>query len=211
VGGARLEGERTTMESHTQQPLIPLADRPLAGPEYEDSQQQTIWHNPTDKPVILNLHFETPKPGRPPRNWEEKNGMHRYVIKPGETKAIPSMFDMGIQHTQCFHLECLHRPFACRSTEEGHEKAIVGGFGPQLHNRGTQKMPIKPGFIQIAPALDDALARQHAAEQEEFRQWQQKKMAEERALAARAEQERATADAAARNVNATDKNPNTKK
>jgi hypothetical protein len=183
----------------THQPLVPLADRPLAAPDYEDSQSQTIWHNPTERSVILDLHFETPKAtGRPPAGWEERTGKHRYVLKAGETKAIPASFDMAIQHTQCFHTDCLQRPFSCKSTEEGHEKAIVGGFGPQLVNKGTQKVPIRAGFIQLAPALDDALARQQAAEAAEFRAWQQKRMSEEAGQAARLEQERAAADIAAR-------------
>ena len=193
--------------NHPPQYLVPLADRPLAAPDYEDSQSQTIWHNPTEKSVVLNLHYETPKAtGRPPVGWEAKTGCHRYVIKAGETKAIPSSFDMAIQHTQCFHIDCLQLPFACRSAEEGHEKAIVGGFGPQLTNRGTQRVPIRAGFIQLAPALDDALARQKAAEEEEFRQYQAAKMATARADQARLDQERAASDLAARSTNA-DKPP----
>jgi hypothetical protein len=196
------------MDQH--QPLVPIADRPIAAPDYEDSESQTIWHNPTDKPVKLDLNVDTPRPGRPPRNWEERHGMVRYVVKAGDTRAIPSKFDMGIQHTQCHHIDCLQRPFACKSNEEGHEKSIVGGFGPQLINKGTQKAPIKAGFIQIAPALDDALAREKAAELEEFRNWQLKRMAEERAAAARLEQERAQADRAAAQGNQSQQHPNHK-
>jgi hypothetical protein len=186
----------------THQPLVPLADRPLAGPEYEDSESQTVWHNPTDRQVVLDLNVDTPRPGRKPRNWEERNGKVRYVLKAGETKAIPSKFDMGIQHTQCHHIDCLQRPFYCRSNEEGHEKSTVGGYGPQLVNRGTQKAPIRPGFITLAPALDDVLARQQAAEQEEFRNWQLQRMAESRAASAKLEQERAAADKVARSAHA---------
>jgi hypothetical protein len=189
------------MTQAAHQPLVPLADRPFASPEYEDSQQQTIWFNPTSKDAVLNLQGDTPKPGRKPRNWEERTGQIRWVIKAGETKAIPSHFDRGIQQTQCSHLDCLQRPFDCKSTEEGHEKQIVGGFGPQLINKGTQKAPIRPGFIQIAPALDDVLARQQQAEMDEFREFQRERLARARREEARAEGLRATEDGASRDAN----------
>ena len=180
-------------------PLIPLADRPFAPPPDQDSERQTIWHNPTALPVRLELHVATPRPSFPikPVGFEQRTGKRVYVIQPGQTRAIPSEFDMAIQHTQCHHTDCLQRPFACRSNEEGHEKSIVGGFGPQLENKGSQSMPIRAGFITIAPALDDVEARRKAAEEAEYKAFREQKMAQERAAAAHAETQRAEAEVAA--------------
>jgi hypothetical protein len=182
-------------------PLVPLAERPFAPPPDEDSERQTIWHNPTDKPVKLDLHYTTPKASFPikPKGYEQRTGKRIYIIQPGATRAIPSEFDMAIQHTQCHHTDCLQMPFRCRSNEEGHEKSIVGGFGPQLENRGSQSMPIRSGFITLAAALDDVEARRRAAEEAEYKAFREAKLAGERAAAARIETERAEAEIAAGN------------
>jgi len=169
------------------QPIIPLADRPsFGGFDANDSEQQTIWENPTQHQVVLELQVDYPKPGRPPRNWEEKTGKRRYVIGPGQTRALPSSLDKGIQFAQCHHEDCLQHPFECKSTEEGHEKTIVGGHGPQLLNRGTQAVPIRAGFYTLHESLDDTESRRKAAEAEEFNAWKRAKLASEQAEAARA-------------------------
>lgn len=186
--------------SQAHQPLVPLADRPFLQAEMADSEKQTIWHNPTDRPVVLDLYVETPKPtpGRPPKGFEAKTGQRRYVIGPKETKAIPAMFDRGIQQTQCHHVDCLQMPFDCKSTEEGHEKSIVGGLGPQLQNRGTQSMPLREGFIRLAEPLDDVEARRRQAEAEMKEKLWQEHLAREGQLEAKAKKEQAEADAVAR-------------
>ena len=175
--------------------LIPVADRLYPPPPgEEDSEQQTVWNNPTDLPVRLTLFVETPKPtpGHKPRTYDERHGTRTYTLGPRATKAIPAFFDRQIQQTQCGHTDCLQIPFDCRSHEEGHEKMIVGGYGPQLTNKGTQRAPMAAGFISLAPALDDVEARRKAAEDEEIRGWRERKRAEEREAAAADAKARAT-------------------
>lgn len=189
-----------TREDDDSPPLVPLAQpvyldklgKPgLAPPGHgQDSHRETKWHNPTNKAVTIDLFLGTPQAGgalAPPRNWEEKTGMRRFVWQPGETKALPHEYDAGIQQTQCKETICLQRPLDCRDKTHDHE--IVGGYGPQLQNLGMQKRPT------LAPALDDDEARKREAERQEFEAYKRAKHHEEVALRARAD-----ADAAQRDI-----------
>lgn len=186
-------------QGHT--PLVPLADRPFAPPPEQDSEQQTIWHNPTDRAVTLDIFVGTPlpSPGIKPKGIEQRQGVRRYVIGPKETRALPAIYDIAIQHTQCQHTDCLQTPFICKSRDPDHVKVIVGGLGPQLHNKGTQTAPITSPPM-LSPALDDVEARRKAAEQEQFRAWQQERMAAEARARAKADEEKATHELAAREM-----------
>jgi len=176
---------------------VPVADRAYPPPSLEeDSEQQTIWYNPLERNISLTLYTETPKPtpGRKPRTLDERRGTKTFVFKAKEERALPSSFDRQVQQTQCSHVDCLQNPFDCKSTEEGHEKRIVGGWGPLLENRGTQRVRLEPGFITLDPALDDAEARRLAARRREFEEYERGKMAEERTRVAAEARARAEAE-----------------
>jgi len=188
--------------------IVPLAERAYPPPQgEEDSQQQTIWRNPTERTVKLEIQIETPKPGKrlnaqgQPRimTYDEKHGTHTYYVKAGEEKALPSEYDRQIQTYQCHHIDCLHAPFDCKNfTDEGHEKTTVAGCGPQLERLGSQRVRIQPGFIQLSPALDDVAARLKAAETAEFEEWQRQRMAEARHAASASAREKAEKEIADR-------------
>lgn len=148
--------------------LVPQANRLLEPTEHQDSSEETIWHNPTNRDAILDVYIETPKPGKKPRSWSEQTGKRRYVIKAGETRALPSEFDRAIQHFECTETECLARKFDCR--DHTHARVIVGGLGPQLACKGTQRRPMAPAALH--PALDDVEARKKALQEERFQAYQ---------------------------------------
>ncbi len=116
--------------------------------------------------------------------WEQRTGKRRYIIRAagqclealrdndhdprtcknadhkkttGE-RAIPSEFDMAIQHYSCQESECSQRPFACK--DRTHRRAVVGGLAPsQLVNRGMQHRPV------LSESLNDTYAQQQAAKE----------------------------------------------
>lgn len=99
----------------------------------------TTWRNTGSTPVSMELYLDSPRPN-PNFNSNlpasrDKNPQYfppkvmRVHIKPGEEVTLPSVLDSGIQQQQCHHVNCLQNPFGCKSTEEGHEKSIVGGLG----------------------------------------------------------------------------------
>lgn len=154
-----------------QEPLIPLATRSFQPTEHTDSSEETIWENPTDGEVILDLQHEMPKARFvndrpvPPKNWSERTGKRRYVIPARAQRALPGEYDIAIQHTRCTDAECPSKQFECKDPK--HKRVIIGGLGPQLVNRGTQRRPMKPEERPtLEPALDDAEARRLAARQE---------------------------------------------
>lgn len=139
--------------SHVPSAVSPMASAPegymaIPGGGYVDMHQFTQWENPTDRDVVLELHKETPKHGRPiaervPPNlvgeaaklraWEEQTGKRRFVIRAKGSAFIPSEYDRAIQDVR--------------------DGQIVGGFGPQLINAGAEERPI------LSPALDAAYAK----------------------------------------------------
>jgi hypothetical protein len=146
-----------------------------------DAAQFTKWENPNDTDVILDLHEETPKHGgksireRVPmglapeqyredlpgsKAWEEKTGKKRIVIRAHTIALIQSKYDSGIHDVR--------------------NGVIVGGLAPTLRRVGVENHPV------LAPALDNALAR-------EKEQRQQAEAALRRAIAA--EQQLAQAQA----------------
>jgi hypothetical protein len=181
-------------------PLVPLAQpvyldvhgKPAVPPpeHYRDSHRETKWLNPTAKMVILNIFVGTPQWGKPPRNFEEKTGMQRFVWQPGEVKALPHEFDRGIQQLECKETECLQHKLECSNPEHEHE--IVGGYGPQLQNLGMQTRP------RLAQALDDEAARREAAERKEYEAYKLSKYHEQAGIQARAEVDAAQRDIEAR-------------
>lgn len=149
---------------------IPLADRPHATYEQVvEIERDTIWRNPLDHDVVLDLHVGTkPSPVfnsegkriRPDLTWEERNGVHRYVIKAGHTRAIPKEFDKAIQDVR--------------------NGVIVGGLGPRLERVGDQERP------KLHPSLDDGLAKHKALIEEATAALSEKKRQEEALLIAQA-------------------------
>lgn len=117
--------------------------------------------------------------------WEQRTGKRRYIIrakgqciealkagnhdaracqdashpKTSGERAIPSEFDMAIQHHQCMEPECSQRPSACKNRT--HRKSIVGGHAPaQLVMKGMQHRP------KLSDGLNDIYAAQQAAQKE---------------------------------------------
>lgn len=160
------------MTDHMQ---IPQATRVFPPMEHEDSSDETVWYNPTEKDAILDLYVATPQmrvAGRrvvPPRNWEEKTGMRRYVIKAKTMRTLPSDFDRAIQQTQCKEVECLGRAFDCKAHD--HHKEIVGGLGTQLLNKGTLRNRTTPPHT-LSSSLDDVAAREKALKLQRFQEFE---------------------------------------
>jgi hypothetical protein len=111
--------------------------------QYADQKQFTLWRNPTEKRIVLELHHETPKHGKPIaervaniedpqvrelRAWEERTGKRRFVIEAGQTALIPSEYDRAVQDVR--------------------DGIIVGGLGTLLVNEGADMKPV------LHPALD---------------------------------------------------------
>ena len=181
--------------SQAEQPLVPRAQpvyldlrgKPAEMPaSLRDSHEETKWHNPTNQAIVAEIQVASPQPGRPPRNWEEKTGLRRYVWQPGETKALPFEYGRALQQTRCVENECIQMPFACRDPE--HQHSIVGGLAPMLENLGMQKRPI------MHESLDDEAARLKEAERKEFDAFRRQQAAEREVIRARAEAEIAKTD-----------------
>ena len=72
-------------------------------------QMFTVWENPTEFDVTLDLHV-----GSNPRNL---SGRHRYIVPAKGEKTIPSDLDQGIHDVR--------------------DGIVVGGLGPQLRRKGS--------------------------------------------------------------------------
>jgi hypothetical protein len=152
---------------------VPIAERPaLQAAGYHDTEEQTIWYNPFEYDMAVQIHVgSTPMegpwddPGRmarwralsPQRRREMQTGVRTYVIPAKDARAIPSEYDFGIQQTQCQDQECPGaKALYCRNPQ--HQKLIVGGLYPRLINKGTRLHPLeKPPTLHYA--LDDERAR----------------------------------------------------
>jgi hypothetical protein len=113
--------------------------------------QETIWENPTDRDIILDLHVGSqvpPKGVKPTRR--QQTGIRQILIKAHSKASISNEFDIAIQHVQCHEHECAGNPMHCR--KQGHRKQIVGGLGIHLKNLGEQRRPL------LHPSLDDKRA-----------------------------------------------------
>ena len=123
----------------TQPSYVPQADRDDIFDEVTpEVASETNWKNPTNRAYALELYEGTQAtPGRRPKTELERRGIVRFVIKPGDTRAIPSKYDRAIQDVR--------------------DGIIVGGLGPHLINTGTQERPI------LHRALDDLDAQKRAA------------------------------------------------
>jgi hypothetical protein len=135
-----------------------------------DETRATLWENPTDVDVVMDLHVGTmplygngPRPTLHPsgKTREQRLGVKQYVVKAHKTREIPSEFDVGVQHRECTSPECTSKKLYC--TDKSHPSNIVGGLGPQLFNCG---MKVRP---RLSPALDTAhqeLSEMHARAKE---------------------------------------------
>jgi hypothetical protein len=125
------------------------------------------WANPTGRTTTMELQLdgirENPRwqPGMPasrdnPPYFAAE--VMRVTVPPGAHVVLPSFLDRAVQHTQCFHIECLQRPFTCTSTAEGHEKAIIGGLGPDLVRVSPRIAPgpMRHGTAQAATPMPAA-------------------------------------------------------
>jgi hypothetical protein len=138
--------------------LVPAAER-LGETTLSEARfnNQTIWENPEDHDVILELHDEVPTHGKPPRSDNERRGVVQRMIPKRSTRAIESKFDLAIQDVRCKHPDCTLRQRDCKN--QNHPKRIVGGLAPRLINRGLQTRP------EMDTALDDKRAELVAREQ----------------------------------------------
>jgi hypothetical protein len=146
--------------------LVPPAEQPWKPAAEQETAQETVWLNPTDKDAVLDLYVGT-TPARTqrarearkalprPQQRELQTGLRRFIIRAGHRRSISSDFDMAIQQTHCQETECMTRPMYCR--DPSHHKMVIGGFGPQLVNEAVQHRPI------VHPALIEAHAREQAA------------------------------------------------
>lgn len=144
--------------------------------------QDTIWHNPTKRDVVLPIWVGTShligkkfKPG-PDGKVRRPTGIRRYVVPAGGERAIPAEFDRGIQEIR--------------------DGMIVGGLGPQLVRKGVQDPP------RIHPALDEVAARQKAEHEAAREALIAKAAAQEALVLAQAKAVEADAEAAARDASA---------
>lgn len=178
--------------------LVPNAQRLDEPSEDQELRRDTIWFNPTDKDVLLELYVGNPVPRKqgdryvPPKTYEQRTGCRKYVIKAHATAALDKDFDRAVQHTECLNPLCVGRPVMCTNRGEDHPKRIVGGLGPQLVNLGERVRPV------LAPALDDVEARRKAAEEAEYRAYQAKQASAAALDAANAEKQRVDRELAER-------------
>lgn len=146
-------------ETGARAPLVPLAERPFAPQDHTETAEETVWQNPNDQDVVLDLYvgipLHIPRPSKTGRalTWEQRTGKRRYIIRAKSERAIPSEFDRAIQHIQCMEAECSQRPFDCK--DRGHRWTIVGGLAPHnVIHKGMQHRPV------LSPALDDIAMRE---------------------------------------------------
>jgi hypothetical protein len=151
---------------------VPVAERPaLSTYDHVDSEEQTIWYNPLDYDVAVQVHVGSqPMQGNwddparlarwralpPAKRREMQTGIRVFVIPAKQARAIPSEFDLGIQQTHCYEPDCAKGMY-CRDRSHTNRQ-IVGGSYPRLINRGTRlhKLETPP---RLASALDDERAR----------------------------------------------------
>jgi hypothetical protein len=149
-------------------PFVPLAERVYPEPVRREFVHQTIWENTTDRDIYLDLHVGTTPVYSPKARaeWREctqeerrerQSGTRKYVIRAKSKAAIPSEFDVAIQHTKCLDQDCSRKALYCKN--RSHKRMIVAGLCPQgLVNMGWQHVPT------ISPALDTTLMKQAEAE-----------------------------------------------
>lgn len=157
--------------------LVPPAVRPgHRTAEFIETSEDTIWYNPFDYDVAVKLYVgargkaaNTPaeeerwKALSGPQRQEARTGVRTYVIPAKSERAIPSEFDMGIQHYKCSHPDCLgSRGLYCKNSEHIEYRKIVAGLYPKLVNRGTQRTPITQ-TIPLDDAIDDQVAKRQQA------------------------------------------------
>lgn len=152
---------------------VPRAAEPFAKEREPDYFHETIWENPTERDVVLDLNVGTsPIIGGTDEQrraivgtWgkEERTGIRRFVIpaagRDPNTGAlipsrarIPSEFDQGIQQTRCLEGECASRPMLCRNSR--HRMEVFGGYGPQLINvRRVSLRTLDPALVAAPPPL----------------------------------------------------------
>lgn len=157
---------------------VPVAARPaLLAVDHYDTEEQTVWFNPFDYDVAVQVHIGSKvmegKWDDPMRlaRWrslpapvrrEMQTGIRVYVIPARSMRAIPSEFDMGIQMTLCLEPGCEgSKGLYCKNREHTNRQ-IVGGMYPRLVNKGTRLHPLeKPPTLHYA--LDDERARAREA------------------------------------------------
>lgn len=151
--------------------LVPPAERPFVAFDFQETVQETVWFNPTDKDYVLDLHIGTRpiytqaqrdrlKQMTPGQKREFLTGKRRFVIPAKSKRAISSDFDQGIQQTECLEPECYAQRLYCRDAT--HHKQIMGGLGPHLVNMSVQHRPV------VHPSLIEANANNEATKQKAY-------------------------------------------
>lgn len=194
-------------DPYSGRPLVPPADREFIPSHELETAQETIWFNPTDKPVVLKLYIGvTPcrsqaakrqfRSMSPMQQREFRTGIRTFIIPPGSRRSLHSDFDMGVQQYVCLEQECVNNKLYCR--DRTHHKMVVGGYGPQLVNESVQHRP------QVHPSLNEAAALEKASREAAEQLLRERDLANQRATLAYAQmeearirQERAAADEAA--------------
>jgi hypothetical protein len=103
----------------------------------------TQWHNPTKDTQRVVLHG--------PR------GRFAFVLKPGETLPLDSVYDRAIQVINCGREECQRRPAGGFYCNAGHDGQVVGGAAPLLKRVGKSD--------RLHHNLDPLLVEKKAAEE----------------------------------------------
>lgn len=161
-------------QAFDQIPLVPPADRPFVPFDQQETVQETIWFNPTDRDVVLKLPVGT-KPvytenakariremrTKSPLQYREwRMGERTVIIPKGTKRALSCDFDQAVQQTQCLEVECVSYRLYCR--DRSHHKQVMGGLGPQLINQNCQFRPI------VHPSLIEANAMEEEAKKKAY-------------------------------------------
>lgn len=112
----------------------------------EFSTTQTHWKNPTPKPVIVDIYVgaeSVPGPARPYRRGERHQAHLRIRWAPGETKALPSIYDSAIHDVR--------------------NGVVVGGKAPQLVRADQPGLPVADAIDVEKSKRREALAEATAA------------------------------------------------
>ena len=151
---ARYRGEVEIRE--TEDPLV-----------MEDEQLDTEWFNPTDVDVVLPVYIGTDPKGQlwrrafaaasPARRLEMSSGTRTFIVKAGQTRMIPSEFDLAIQRTHCLHPQCGAKKDACKNLD--HPRVVIAGLAPQLLCKKWHKVPSLSANLDQARAQTDAAVR----------------------------------------------------
>jgi hypothetical protein len=135
------------------------ADEPFARERDPEYATDTVWENPTQADVVLDLHVGTTpvygsaeQKARITASWgpQEFKGIRRFVVKAKSKARIPSEFDQGIQQTRCLEAQCAFQPTICRNPR--HRMAVIGGLGPQLINRRKIQLRQVVSALVVEPA-----------------------------------------------------------